>query len=240
MIRGLRRRLVTDESGFSLVELLVAVILMGIVLTMIANIYISTVKATDQAGSRHESTGNASNVANELNAVIRFATTNPVAGTTDPSPALLAGTTTRLVLMSTIGVPTTIETGGRPTKPTLVEFQRTTAGQMQERRWIPTASGVTWVFAGADPTTVTPASSRLLGGTMTTGTVFRYFKPDDGNAATNEEIVPAVGGLTAAQRPLIASIEVRISMVPPNKPTATPVVITNRIALANLGLRETS
>ncbi|GAA1941586.1 type IV pilus modification PilV family protein [Agromyces allii] len=239
-MRGIRRRLATDESGFSLVELLVAIILMGIVLTMIANIYISTVKATDQAGSRHASTGNASNVANELNAVIRFATTNPVAGATDPAPALLAGTTTRVVLMSTIGAPPTVEAGGRPTKPTLVEFQRTSAGQMQERRWNPTASGTTWVFAGTDPTATTPASTQLLGGTMPAGTVFRYFKADDGVDTTNEEIVPAVGGLTSAQLPLVASIEVRISMVPPNKPTATPVVIVNRIALANLGLRETS
>jgi len=239
-MRGIRRRLATEDSGFSLVELLVAVILMGIVLTMIANIYISTVKATNQSGSMHESTGNASNVANELGAVIRFATTNPVAGSSDPAPALLAATTTRLVFMSTIGAPATIEAGGRPTKPTLVEFQRTTAGQMQERRWNPTASGTVWVFTGSDPTTTTPASARLLGGTLTSGTVFRYFKADDGDVATNEEIVPAAGGLTATQLPLVASIEVRISVVPPNRPTATPVVITNRIPLANLGLRETT
>ncbi|GAA1522432.1 prepilin-type N-terminal cleavage/methylation domain-containing protein [Agromyces terreus] len=235
MIRGIRRRLASDDAGFSLVELLVAVILMGIVLTMIANIYIATVKGTHQAGAVHESTGNASNAANELGAVIRFATTNPRSGTTDPDPAILAATSTRLVLMATVGVSPTAETGGRPTKPTLIEFSRTAAGQLQERRWIPTASGSTWVFAGTDPTTVAPASVRLLGGTLTTGTaLFTYYD------AVGNPITTPVAGLNATQRAGVSEIGVRVSMVPPDDLTAAPVVITARIPLANLGLREPS
>ncbi|WP_164863609.1 PilW family protein [Agromyces sp. LHK192] len=233
------RRLAADDTGLSLVELLVAVVIIGVVLTMVANLYIATVRSTDQAGEVHESTGNASNAANELGSVIRFATTNPRTGSTVPDPAILVARTDRIVLMATIGVDPAGEAGGRPPKPTLVEFQRQADGQLRERRWNPNPSGATWVFPGTDPTTQTPASTRLLGGTLAAGTpVFRYFTLDDGNAATNEELTPGATGLTAAQRALVARVNVTITMRPPGDPGAQPVVITQEIPLANLGLRE--
>lgn len=223
------------DEGFSLVELLVAIMLMGIVLIVVANLFISTSKSTAQSGEVHESTGNASNIANAVGSVVPFAVNNPKTGATDPDPAILVARADRLVIMAAIGVPATLEASGRPTKPTLVEYTVAADRQLLDRRWIPAASGSTWVFAGTDPTTVAPASTRRLGGSLTTGApIFTYRDVDD------NLLNPGTGALTLAQRRLVATVEVRISVVPPGDPTATPVVITTRYPLANLGLREVS
>ena len=152
-----------------------------------------------------------------------------------PTPPSSSERADRLVLTATIGVGALVEAGGLLTKPTLVEFA-VAGGDLRERRWIPTASGATWVFAGGtDPTAVAPASSRLLGGRLTTGgaPMFTYFD------VAGDPISPGATGLTAAQRATVAAIGVRVSVVPADTPSTTPVVITTRIPLANLGLRET-
>ncbi|MET4158733.1 prepilin-type N-terminal cleavage/methylation domain-containing protein [Agromyces sp. PvR057] len=222
----------SDDAGLSLVELLVAVMLMGIVLTMVASLFISTTKSTAQSGEVHESTGNASNMANALGGVIRFATTNPKTGSTVPDPALVVARADRLALIAAVGVSATAEPSGRPPKPTLVEFS-SASNRLTERRWTPTSSGATWVFAGgSDPTTAVPAMTRGLGGRLTNAAVFTYFD------ATGAPLDPGTGALTAAQRANVAEIGIRLVVVPPSNPTgAQSVVIERRIPLANLGLR---
>ncbi|WP_165314325.1 type IV pilus modification PilV family protein [Agromyces protaetiae] len=235
-IASVAARLRREEAGLTLVELLVAVILMGIILTIVASLFVTTTRSTAQSGEVHEATGNVSNMANAMNGVIRFATTNPKSGSTIPDPAIVEARANELVLMAVVQVSATVEPQGRPPRPTLVEYSIVGAGrELQERRWNPTGSNSNWVFGGSDPTTQTPASIRSLGGRLSTGgAVFTYF--DINGALLN----PGTGQLDATNRAKVAAIGIRLSVVPPDEPTANPVVIERRIPLTNLGLREPS
>lgn len=221
-----------SDEGMSVVELLVTMMLLGIILLMASNMYISVVKTTDSTQATNEGTRIASNAMNEVNRVVRFAIDNPQTGT-DPLPAIAVAKATEVVLFSLVDADGLASTTTRPIKPVMVKFALESDGNIVERRWDPTASGQFWNFGTIPPVNSTAARSRVLGGKfLATGTetsLLRYLKADG-----TEMIPTGSSSLSLAQRQLIASVVVTMNTVPLVGPDDHPVIVTNTIGMLNL------
>jgi len=216
----------------SVIELLVTMVLLGMILLMASNMYISVVRTTDSSQAINEGTRVASNAMNEVNRVVRFAIDSPRSGN-DPLPAFSTAAANELIVFSLVDVDGLASTTVRPLKPVMVKFALETDGNVVERRWNPTASGRFWNFGSIPPLNSTAVSSRVLGGKfLATGTeesLFRYLKAD------GTEMVPSGNtSLSLAQRKLIASVVVTMNTVPLVGPDDHPVVIENTIGMLNL------
>lgn len=217
----------------SVVELLVTMVLLGLILIMASNLYISTVRTTDQTQSVNEGTRVAANAMNEVNRVVRFAVDSPRSGT-DPLPAFSSAKATELTIFSLVDVDALASVATRPLKPVMVRFSLESDGNVWERRWDPSPSGQFWNFGTVPPSNATAARSRVLGGkflaTGTEASLFRYLKAD------GTEMVPiGNSSLTLSQRQQIASVVVTMNTVPLVGPDDHPVVIVNTIGMLNLG-----
>ncbi len=254
MIRRIRRTFSQNnaESGMSVIELLVTMILLGMILLMASNMYISVVRTTDDSKSVNEGTRVASNAMNELNRVVRFAVNSPLSGA-DPLPAFSSAKASELVVYSLVDVDGLASTAERPLKPVMVKIGLESDGNVFERRWNPTASGQFWSFSGVSSTANnTAVSSRVLGGkflaTGTSTSLFRYFTDDcsvpnppsmsiiDHLVQHCTELVPTgTSSLSLANRKEISTVVVTMNTVPLVGPDDRPVIITNAIGMLNLG-----
>lgn len=230
---GLLRRaraLTGADSGMSVVELLVTMVLLTLILLMASNMYISVTQTTTQTQSVNEGTRVASNAMNEINRVVRFAVDNPRSNDT-PLPAFSSAKASELTVFSLVDTDALASVADRPLMPVMVSFELGTDGNIAERRWKPAPAGSFWAFGAASPPTA--QLSRVLGGKFlasgTTESLFRYF---DSNGV---ELIPAANlSLNAADRAKIKSVLVTMNTVPLDSPDDTPVVIENMIGMLNL------
>lgn len=216
MIRALHRRLRGDRAaGISMVELLVTILITGIVMSIVAAMFINVAKVAADANGTNTRTSVAGNVMNEMSEVIRTAANNAIASSDDPDPALVSGTTSTVTLYSYV------DTSPTAPAPTKVTFRIDASGFVWEDRVAATASGSYWVFTGA-------TTSRNLGGPVSTSGFLTYLDQD------NAEVIPGTGGLSLTQRNSISSIKVTVTIA--NNPTlgSDPVVLVNTIGMPNL------
>ncbi|MBX3099273.1 MAG: prepilin-type N-terminal cleavage/methylation domain-containing protein [Salinibacterium sp.] len=218
---ALRRRLDPDsENGVSLVELIVTMMVTGIVLTIVAAMFVNVAKVTADANGTNTRSSVAANVMNEMSKVIRVAANNATASSEDPDPAIVAGTA------STLTVYSYVDTSPTAPAPTKVTFRVDANGNVWEDRVAGAASGSYWTFTGT-------STSRNLGAPITATTLFTYL--DQGG----QTVVPGGTGLTLAQRNSVASIKVTVTIA--NTPTlgSDPIVIINTVGMPNLLLTGT-
>ena len=218
---ALRRRLgPAAEAGVSLVELIVTMMVTGIVLTIVAAMFINVAKVTADANGTNTRTSVAANVMNEMSKVIRTAANNATASSEDPDPAIVSGTASALTVYSYV------DTSPTAPAPTKVTFRVDTSGNVWEDRIAGAASGSYWVFTGT-------ATSRNLGAPITSAGLFTYLDQ------AGQAVVPGGTGLTLAQRNTISSIKVTVTIA--NNPTlgSDPIVIVNTVGMPNLLLTGT-
>nr|WP_236779121.1 type II secretion system protein [Agromyces seonyuensis] len=227
-MRGILARRLQGERGISLVELLVAVGILAIVLTMAVNLYISTTKTTQQSRDIHEATGNASNLVNQLGTIVRFASPLAKSGSITPDPPFLAANASGFTVTSLVDVDAYAPIDVRPAKPTRVQVSVNASRDVEERRWAAIAAGNYWVFNTASTT----PTVRNLGGVLTPTGATAVFKYYDGTTLLTP---PAGGNLTAAQLAVIDAVEITVAVVPNGRPSAKPVVISSVVKLANPG-----
>lgn len=230
-IRALKHDSESDE-GMSLVELLVTMMLLGMILLMASNMYISVVQTTDKTQAVNEGTRVASNAMNEVNRVVRFAIDSPQTGTA-PLPAFSVARASEMVVFSLVDVDALVAPSALPIEPTMVKFALEDDGNLVERRWEPTPSGQFWNFGSLPPSDASAVSSRVLGGKfLATGTdsaLFRYFSAD------GTELIPTgTSNLSLSSRQKIATVVVTMNAVPLVGPDDHPVVIKNTIGMLNL------
>jgi Tfp pilus assembly protein PilW len=221
MIRRIRvmRQLREDQSGVSLTELLVASVLTMAIVAMVATMFVQTTRITTTSLQTTGANSNASNVANEVTAVLRVATNLARSGTT-PLPAIASGGASSLQLYSLSNT--------SPTSPAPVRVTFTLAsGTVTETRCTGTSSGGFWSF-----TTCASSQTRTLGTGVQSGTgiapLFSYL--DAGGDA-----ITVSGSLSDEQRANVASVTVAVT-TRVQQSTAAPVIITNTVSLRNLGL----
>ena len=224
------RRIRDDESGLSLVELLVSLGLSLLMLVMVANMFIQVTRITTASNQTHNSNGVAANVSNELSAVLRVATTLAKSNVATPDPAIVAGTRSSVTIYSLSN------TSATNPAPVRVTFTLDSAGRVTEDRCAGVASGAYWTFGSCSSTSTRILGDGILAPTGTGNQLFTYL---DVNGVS---LVPGSGGtgsLTAAQRALVAKIVVIVRAQAPGSETDA-VLVKNTVVLRNLGLETDS
>lgn len=204
------------ESGISLVELIVSMVLLGLVSSIAVGLFVSATRTIAMASATHEDTGTAANIMNELTQVIRSGTANPVSDAAS-APAVITATPKKLVMY------TYADSDAALPRPLKVEFTRSDAsGQLVEKRWAPsvTTKGF-WNFAS--PTLI---STRTFPGVLRNTNLFTY-NTADGRSS---------GAPDAAKVPSITSISVLV--VIRDDTNASGVRLENTVGMPNLGLSK--
>lgn len=214
-----RARAQADE-GFSLTELLVTIMIMGIVMTIVGSMFINVARITANSNSTTTKSSVAANLMDAMSKVIRTAANNPVAGQDLADPAIVAATANSVTLYSFV------DTSALTPKPTKVRFSIDAKGNVVEERWAAaTSTQGYWSFPGS-PTI------RTLGGPVitTTTSLFTYFD------ASNAVITVGTAGMSATDRKRVASIRVTITIANSLTTGDDAIVIDNTIGMPNLGL----
>jgi prepilin-type N-terminal cleavage/methylation domain-containing protein len=214
----LRRRL-SAESGLSLIEMLVAMMLSGILLAMVGTLFVTIARSTTTSNLSREASTVAGNAANAMSKSIRFAVQNRVQGQLALDPAVVAATPTTLTIY------TLAETQPGSPAPTMVRF-RVSGTQLLEERWPATDTGGFWTFAGGAPTGVRPLGAAIVASAGQP--LFRYLD------SAGAELVPGAGGLTAGQRADVTSITVVVRARSASSSDAPVAVVENTVGMPNL------
>ena len=219
-MRRLRERLTVlrdDQSGLSLAEILIAMMLTSLILVMVTSMLISTSKLTTAASQTRDSNGAAANISNSITSVLRMATTLAKSSSAIPDPAIVSGTASSVTLYSYSN------TNAANPAPVKVTFTLS-SGTLTETRCTGVASGNFWTFGGCSAT-----STRTVGTGMTSDPLFTY------RDANGTAYVIGTGSLSATQRAAVGSITVNVRVQPSGTGT-DPVIISSTVVLRNLGL----
>jgi type II secretory pathway pseudopilin PulG len=238
-LRGFRE---DKESGITLAELLVAIIVLGILLTMVSSLFVSSAKVVAQSQATTQATGFASNAMNELSRVIRLGTPNTLPNASDPSPAIIAGTAESLTLYSypdayvtpsaTCPAGSACATG---VQPQTVQFTvNSSTRQVIEKRWKPTASsGDSFTFPLL---TTTPSYNHIIGGPLLptpaaagSASLFTYLDAD------GDQVTPVAGGLSCSQRVSIVAVMITVRVQGYASSIRPAVFLQNTVQMPNLG-----
>lgn len=221
------RRLREDQTGLGIVEIMVTLAILAIVLTLITGMFMSTSRVVATGTSINTSTKAASLGLNELSKALRFAASNPVSGQAVDDPAFVTAKNNLLTVISYIDV-----NAANP-KPTKLAFTIDGQGRLIEVRYDSYAvSSGFWAFQS------TAASTRILTGALVppTGSEPELFTYLDSN---NAPLTMPSSGLTAAQLPTVAAVQVYFKLKSDDASTGNPVAFQSVIGLPNLGINRT-
>jgi len=183
------------ESGFSLLELIVAMSILAIAMALIAGLFISFTNNFTEARSLNDSTNVAAVGMNEVTKVIRAGTIIDVATGTD-KPIFLKAEKEEVILHSYMA-----DSSVNPA-PILVRLAVNTDRKLTEERWNATKVGEQWTFPAL---VLTPAPSKIA----TTAA--------SNNVIASKLIAPTAAQVTAGAKYLFTYLDIN------NQPIATPV-----------------
>jgi type II secretory pathway component PulJ len=210
----------SEDAGLSLIELLIAIMLTGLIMTLGVWMFVAGTHSVSLAQSIDGGTRQASNGMNEVARMIRAATPNPVVAPTPGqplnAPAVIVASASSVQFFAYVNltgaespVRVTFDVSNGILRETQAPATSTTAG----------ANGH-WDFGAA-------GTPRNLCNSIPAGvSVFRYFNK------AGAELLPA-NLSTDTQRAAIASIQVTITIQPTG--AANAVTVTNTIGMANVG-----
>jgi prepilin-type N-terminal cleavage/methylation domain-containing protein len=231
-----------DQSGLTLIELLVAVALLGILLTIISGLYVSALRTVTLSREVTANSKMASNAMNESTRAIRAATENPITGTLLNDPAFIVAKPDDILFYAYVNVYADLTTAQQPVMIRL-RVDRTT-GTYIESRWTGTAaSDGKWVFTSTPCEAINvpvgctaPSLRRTLAATMSpTGTgnpPFLYLNAD-GVAIANTS-----SGLSPANRLLVAFVRVSLSVQTSLTDASNPTMLESIVGIPNLGFAK--
>lgn len=215
-------RLRTDQSGISLVELLVSVLLLGVFLVMISGLYASATRSLGSATALGTNTREASNGMNAMARSIRAATANPVASPGLPNPAIAEASNEALTLYAYVNLGLTTQ------QPVMIRLAVDTERRLIETRWasIPLAGGL-FGFA------TTPLSTRILAQTVAPAAsglpLFSF--ADSAGVILPVDVVP-----TAVQLRSIVTVTVNLTVQSSTADARSAVTLRNTVGMPNVRL----
>lgn len=213
------------DTGLTLIELVVAMGISSILITLIVTMFVSTTRSfSDQQGAIDNSRL-ASTAMNEVTRIVRAGTEIPVYGSTGNEAVFEYAGAEKIVMRSFIDA----ESAADPA-PLKVQFARNAANELVETRWTAYHDhGTYWKFNTTSTYARTIARSLLAPSTATP--LFRYYDKD------GTQLVPAAGAsLTATQIRNIASVQVTMQVQADGSGRVAPVTIQNMVGLPNLGV----
>jgi type II secretory pathway pseudopilin PulG len=215
------------DTGLTLVELLVAMTLTGLVAVMTISLFLSSNNSVKIAKSVDDGTRMASNGMNEVARMIRAATANPYAnplpGDPQSDPAIISASANSVKFYAFVNLSAAGES------PVMVEFKVNPQGQLVETQWAATttvagANGH-WDFSG------TSNPPRILCNSIpTTGQLFHYL------TAAGVEI--ASPGTDQTLRSTVRAVQVVLTISPTGN-GVNPVTLNNTVGMPNLGFTKT-
>ncbi|WP_158253916.1 type II secretion system protein J [Cryobacterium sp. N22] len=228
MITAGWRRLKGGEQGLSLVELLVAMLLLAIVATMISGLYLSTMRTVSQTRIVSANSREASNGMNEVSRVIRAATENPVSGAAN-QPALESALPESVTLYAYINLVSSAEL------PVKIRLSLDTSRRLIETQWPAIESPIGSGFFTFSPTS---SSTRIMAGTVaapsgSAPSLFTYVLKD------GTELTAPSAGLTLDQRDTIAAVKVTMTLQGSATDSRSAVTLQNTVGMPNLPVFRT-
>jgi hypothetical protein len=228
MMRRLSQRLrvVDNEDGLGLVEILIASILGLILMTAVGAAFVNTVKVTNYAVQNRNSTQAAANAMQELIEVIHLATPIAVSGQTANSPAIFAATRTSLTIYSLVDVTDPVNPA-----PSKVTFDIAT-GSLTDTRCVATSTNGFWTFG-----TCASTSKRTVAGTFVApGAGQSYLFTYLNAAGTELPVDTTTGVLPPASIPLVGSIIVTVNLLAPGSKNG-PAYLQSKTGMPNVGIQ---
>ncbi|WP_439692974.1 PulJ/GspJ family protein [Curtobacterium sp. SP.BCo] len=214
VVRGERR-----DEGLTLIELLVAMSLFGVLLAIVGGTFYSITRATTFAAARDQNSRNASNAMNEIVRQVRAAADNPNVGAADTPAFLSAGPTSMQF--------TTLVATGRNAVPQQVTFSVSAAGVLTEKVIAgSTTDNAYYTFPGAGSTSTIASSIEVP---TSTGTpVFQYLD------AGNTPLTNGASALTTDQVGQIAFVKVTLRFSSTASTLKNGITLQNTVGLPNL------
>ena len=239
-MQALRRNLRSQRSqkngddGFSLLELIVAMAILGVAMALIAGLFISFTNNFTQTRSLNDSTNVAAVGMNEMTKVIRAGTIIDVSSGVD-KPIFVKAEKEEVILHSYMA-----DSSADP-KPILVRLSVTTARKLTEERWNATKVGEQWTFPAL---VATPAPSHISTAAATKRVIASsLIAPTAAQVTAGEkylftylDINGAVIAAPVAADKLgnIASVSVTMLVQADITSRAKPVKLQSRVGLPNL------
>jgi Tfp pilus assembly protein PilW len=214
------------DAGLTLIELSISTVLGLLIMTMIITVFIQTTTVTKTAIQSRTSNDIAASAMQEMSNVIRLATNVTVPNSSTPTPAIVSGTASKLVITSLINVTTPSD----PT-PTQVTFD-TTSGSLVESRCVATKSGGVWVFSTCASTSTKNWGGPLIAPTSGQNVPFLYLN------ASGQTIALVNGSLPASALATVASITVSVKVQVPGQTINNAMYLTSDVNMSNLGLKQ--
>jgi prepilin-type N-terminal cleavage/methylation domain-containing protein len=233
-IHGVFLRARTEESGYSLAELLVAIVILGILLAMSGTILAFTGNAIRITQGTAQGAGTASNVMDELSTVIRSGSSQPVVNQLVANPPFVAAASESLTIYSYVNSYTSLT--NTAVRPQVVQFSLNSKRELIEKRWLPTATnGTYFTFPTlAQLGTTTPNWQRDFGGPLLatpsgSNPLFVYLTSGPTPTVVSNPT-------TTAQYLTIASVEVTVRVAGATKAARPNVVLQNIVNIPNISL----
>ncbi|PZQ90464.1 MAG: hypothetical protein DI534_04460 [Leifsonia xyli] len=224
---AVRRRLRHDDSGVTLVETLVVMMLSALLMSITVGFFVAVTKQTTQSENIRRSTADASNIMNTVSNAIRASVNNAVSTSTTPDPAIVAANATSITIISYTDAGVAGTVGNVFETPLRLRYRIDAQGRMLEDRWSATKTNGYAVFPSMS---TTPTSTRVLGNVVVNGTsdpLFRYY-------STSGAQLGGSGDLTLTQRSAVTTVRFVVK-VKADRSKET-VVLDNTIGMPNMDL----
>lgn len=222
-----------DERGMGLPEIIVAMALLTVLMTLVLTAVVSFSRVMTKDSAANDSTNVAAIGMNELTRVIRAGTTVPVPASTTPLPVFTAAGHESVTLHAFI------DTDSSTPKPVKVQFSvHPTTRDLVETRWdsYPTPSRPTYWSFHTTPSYERVVARMIVAPAAGERVLFSYYRINDTTKAEEQITLPASGVMSADDRARIVSVEVTLKVQADITSRADPVTMVNRVGIPNLGV----
>jgi prepilin-type N-terminal cleavage/methylation domain-containing protein len=209
-----------DDSGYTLVELLTAMGLASVLLVAIAVVFTATTKGVRTIDTQVSTTADGRIAMEAMTRSMRVAAIPGAGGQTSAILSATSNSVSFFALLNRTGSP-----AATTPNPTLVAYtwDGTCLNESQTPQRTAADGSVLW-----DQNTSTKCLART-----TKLPVFTYYTS---GLATATTLVPPSAGLTLANRKLVMSIQVDLSIIDPKNPTVKAILLTDRVTLTNVSI----
>lgn len=240
MMGRLRAGAEEHESGITLAELIVAMMVFGVLSTLVIGLFVSTVRGTHIASAVSTNTAMASNGMNEVARVIRAGTTNPVSGQALDDPAFPIAGNEDLVIYAYVNLMSSEQT------PVMIRYNIDSERRLVETTWAAQKlTGNKWKFpvVSGSPAAGVSVSGPVTSRRFLTSTLAKRVAPEawlftyqkaDGSTLT----VEPNGTLSKADIRLVASVTVSLCIQGSVLDNASRVMLVNTVGIPNLGVNR--
>ncbi len=237
MIPVLRRRIAHDEHGMGMPELIVAMSLFAVLMTLVLTTVVSFSRAMTQDTAANDSTNIAAVGMNEMTRVIRSGTTierpSVASVPTPPHPVFVEAKRESLTLHAFI------DTDSATPKPVKIRFQVDPATRdLVETRWdaYPTPGHPTYWSFRTTASSERVVARKIISPASGEPSLFSYYRINDTTKVEEQISLSPTGALTETERLRVVAIEVTMKVQADVTERAEPVTIVNRVGLPNLGV----